>query len=136
MTNRCPQVAEEQNRAPKEPIQTYAERAKKTPRPTRTTKTDNDADVETDDEESTWTVVGPRNKRRRQGPTPKTSPAMEDTFYGTSGEEEGSDEDNNNNEKEKNGDDTTTTTNINDDNKINNSGQEENNENQLSDTHI
>ena len=140
-SNRCPQVAEEQNRAPKEPKPTYAERAKKTlqppktPKPTRTTKTGNDADAETDDEVSTWTVVGPRNKRRRQGPTPKTSPTVEDTFYGTSGEEERSDDDNNN-ENEKNGNDITTTTNINDDNNINNSGQEENNENQLSDTHI
>ena len=139
-SNRCPQ-AENQSRAPKDQRPTFAEKMHKKPQPTKptkptaTTRTDNDADVETDDETSTWTVVGPRNKRKRPGPTPKTSPTVEDSFYGTSGEEEASDDDNNNKEKEKNGDDTTTTTNINDDNNGNNSGQEKNND-QLSDTHI
>ena len=138
-SNRCPQ-AENQSRAPKDQRPTFAEKVQKKPQPTKptkptvTTRTDNDADVETDDETSTWTVVGPRNKRKRPGPTPKTSPTVEDSFYGTSGEEEASDDDNNNKEKEKNGDDTTTTTNINDDNNGNNSGQEKNND-QLSDTH-
>ena len=99
-----------------------------------TTKTDNGTDVETDDEITTWTMVGLRNKRRRQGPTPRYSPAMKDTFYGTSGEEERSDDDNN--EKGKNSDDANITTNINDDNNINNSGQDKNNDHQLSNRHI
>ena len=43
-----------------------------------------EADVQSDDS-TTWVVVGPRKKRRRQVPTPKTSPtyqgAKEDSFF-------------------------------------------------------
>ena len=127
---------------------TYADKIKKAPPPLRTpkptptpkptTKTDNEADVETDDETSTWTVVGPRNKRRRQGPTPRTSPAVEDSFLETTGEEDNNRSDDNN---KNNGDDdtttttTTTTTTNNNDNNGNNGGEQDNND-QLSDPHV
>ena len=97
-SNRCSRTAPPRNT-------TYAEKTKRAPPPPKstkpastpkqTTKTDNEADVETDDETSTWTVVGPRKKRRRQGPTPRTSPAVEDSFLGTTGEEDNNGGDNN-----------------------------------------
>ena len=104
-TNRCSNI----RKAPEK--ESYADKTRQAPTPpkapkptptTTTTKTDNEADVETDEERATWAVVAPRKKRRRQGPTPKTSPACEgageDSFFAfNSSEEENNDDDNNGN---------------------------------------
>ena len=75
----------------KERKDTFAEKVKKTPSPPTTIPTapinnnvqDGEADIESESE-TTWKVVAPRRKRKRQGPTPRTSPACpaaEDSFY-------------------------------------------------------
>ena len=84
-SNKCPTLnkkIEDRPRAMKERKDTFAEKVKKTPSPPTTIPTapinnnvqDGEADIESESE-TTWKVVAPRRKRKRQGPTPRTSPA-------------------------------------------------------------
>ena len=95
-------------RALMERRETFAEKVKKAPPPPTTesappkhdTMEDGEADVDSDSA-TTWTVVTPRKKRRRHGPTPRTSPtgpAAEDSFFEMAlrSDHQDSDEDNNN----------------------------------------
>ena len=96
-SNRCSQA---ENRTLNDQRPTFAEKVQKKPTkttkptPTATTTTtttktassggEAEADVETEDEGTTWSVVAPRRKRKRQGPTPRISPACpaaEDSFF-------------------------------------------------------
>ena len=118
-SNKCPtlnQKTEDRPRATKERKDTFAEKVKKTPSPPTTTPTapinnnvqDGEADIESESE-TPWKVVAPRRKRKRQGPTPRTSPACpaaEDSFYERalqSDHEEDTNDDNNSGDN--NGDD-------------------------------
>ena len=62
----------------------------------------------TQDSETTWKVVAPRRKRRRQGPTPRTSPACpaaEDSFFERALQGDHEDDSNDDNNGDDNGDD-------------------------------
>ena len=139
-SNRCPQG---ENRTQNNQRPTFAEKVQKKqtkttkPTPTATTTTtttktassggEAEADVETEDEGTTWSVVAPRRKRKRQGPTPRTSPACpaaEDSFYERalqSDQEEDNNDDNNSGDN--NGDDN----NAQQDNENRNGGNNDNN---------
>ena len=99
-SNRCPNTQRSDGGKPRAMAArretSYAQKTKETTKPTptattttTTTKTassggEAEADVETEDEGTTWSVVAPRRKRKRQGPTPRTSPACpaaEDSFF-------------------------------------------------------
>ena len=124
-SNRCPNAPRSDGGKPRamavQRETSYAQKTKEKTKPTptatttkTTTKTassggEAEADVETEDEGTTWSVVAPRRKRKRQGPTPRTSPAYpaaEDSFYERALQSDNQNDSNDdNNEGDNNGDD-------------------------------